>query len=341
MSPSGAILDAHDGKVTLHDGVFYWHAMSYGGCIEPAGPNGCADWGSPRSCGFRYDHNVSLFTSVDLVHWSEPTTVFSVADDLGVPGAIVYAPKVLRRDDGVWVLWMNWNTANAGFNGSGSLWNQSYYATATAPSPAGPFTLATLRVNSRYAFVGDVNLISYGAVAFVIYTGNLAQNYSARFVMSVEKLTADWTDSLGAAASSGPIDADVLSVEGPAIFRTPDGVFHAVYGKTCCFCDYGTKALSEYTAAYPLGPWSPRGIVGDTYLGALSTDIFEYIDGAGRPAFIYYGNRWQSAPDGVKGHDFTLWAPVTFQTNGFMAPLQRLDQFNVTLPSRIPSLSGP
>jgi len=331
-SPSGAILDAHDGKVTLHAGVFYWHAMSYGGCTEPAGPNGCADWAAPEACGFRYDHNVSLLTSTDLVHWSEPTTVFSVARDLGVPGAVVYAPKVLRRSDGTWVLWVNWNTVRKGFNGSGSPWAQSYYATATAPSPAGPFVVATLRVNSRYASVGDLNLLSSGgAEAYVIYTGNLAPSYTSRFVMSVEQLTADWTDSLGAAASSGPIDAAVLSVEGPAAFRTPDGTYHAVYGKTCCFCADGTRALSEYTAAHPLGPWVLQGVVGDTYLGAQSTDIFAYADGAGQPAFLFYGNRWQSSPDGTKGHDFTLWAPVTFDARGTMAPLQRLDSFNVTL----------
>ena len=135
VSPSGAILDAHDSKVTLVDGIFYWHAASYGDCTEPAGPSGCADWASPGACGFRYDHNVSLFTSSDLVHWSEPTTVFS-ATDLGVPGAVLYSPKVLRRGDGSWVLWVNWNTVRAGFNGSGSPWNESFYATATAPSPA-------------------------------------------------------------------------------------------------------------------------------------------------------------------------------------------------------------
>ena len=48
-TPSGATLDAHDGKVTLHAGVFYWHAMSYGACTEPAGPNGCADWAVPQA----------------------------------------------------------------------------------------------------------------------------------------------------------------------------------------------------------------------------------------------------------------------------------------------------
>lgn len=340
-SPSGQILDAHDGKVTLHDGVFYWHTMSYGSCAEPAGPNGCANWGAPQACGFRFDHNVSLVKSTDLVHWSEPTTVFSVASDLGVPGAVVYAPKVLRRSDGTWVLWMNWNTVRPGFNGSGSPWEESYYATATAASPEGPFILATLRVNSRYASVGDLNLLSDsdGTTAFVIYTGNLAPNYTSRFIMSVEQLNDDWTDSLGVAASSGPIDPDVLSVEGPTMFRTPDGTYHAVYGKTCCFCAEGTRALSEYTAAHPLlGPWTLRGVVGDTYLGAQSTEIFPYVDGSGQPAFVYIGDRWQSSPDGTKGHDFTLWAPVGFAADGAMLPLQRLDSFNVTLPKPVRQL---
>jgi len=28
------------------------------------------------------------------------------------------------------------------------------------------------------------------------------------------------------------------------------------------------------------------------------------------------GNRWQSAPDGIKGHDFSYWGPFTFDPEG-------------------------
>jgi len=28
------------------------------------------------------------------------------------------------------------------------------------------------------------------------------------------------------------------------------------------------------------------------------------------------GNRWQSAPDGIKGHDFSYWGPFTFDLEG-------------------------
>jgi hypothetical protein len=31
---------------------------------------------------------------------------------------------------------------------------------------------------------------------------------------------------------------------------------------------------------------------------------------------MYIGDRWQSAPDGVKEHDFTVWEPLQFSNDG-------------------------
>ena len=31
---------------------------------------------------------------------------------------------------------------------------------------------------------------------------------------------------------------------------------------------------------------------------------------------MYIGDHWQSAPDGIKGHDFTVWAPLFFSADG-------------------------
>lgn len=36
----GAILDAHDSKLNFRDGLYYWHAASYGNCTEPKGNSG-------------------------------------------------------------------------------------------------------------------------------------------------------------------------------------------------------------------------------------------------------------------------------------------------------------
>ncbi len=40
----GNIMDAHDGNVFLHDGLYYYYDASYGLCKEPPGPSGCIVW---------------------------------------------------------------------------------------------------------------------------------------------------------------------------------------------------------------------------------------------------------------------------------------------------------
>ena len=105
---SGEIMDAHDSKMLLKDGIYHWFAASYSNCTEPTGNSGCA--AGPGQCGFLYNHNVSLFTSRDLVTWSDPVVDFS-ATELGVPGAIMYAPKVVyNAATSKFVLWFNWLT---------------------------------------------------------------------------------------------------------------------------------------------------------------------------------------------------------------------------------------
>jgi hypothetical protein len=38
--------------------------------------------------------------------------------------------------------------------------------------------------------------------------------------------------------------------------------------------------------------------------------------GPGGYGYLWQGNKWQSAPDGAKGHDFTYWSPFSFDQNG-------------------------
>lgn len=64
----GNIMDAHDGSIFLYDDLYYYFGASYGLCKEPPGPSGCSVW-HPGGCGFQLNHNISLYTSVDLVEW--------------------------------------------------------------------------------------------------------------------------------------------------------------------------------------------------------------------------------------------------------------------------------
>ena len=74
----GNILDAHDGKVFLYDGLYYFYGPSYGSCKESPGPTGCASWHA-GGCGFQWNHNVSLYTSPDLSVWTFRGYVFQMS----------------------------------------------------------------------------------------------------------------------------------------------------------------------------------------------------------------------------------------------------------------------
>jgi len=42
-----------------------------------------------------------------------------------------------------------------------------------------------------------------------------------------------------------------------------------------------------------------------------------------------YGDRWQSAPDQIKAHDFSYWTPLVFAADGSVQPITWQD--NVTI----------
>lgn len=161
------------------------------------------------SCGFRFDHNVSLFTSPDLQTWTRVGVVFSAASSLP-PKSTLFAPKtVYNEKTGLWVLWYNY-IIGPGFG-------RSYYGVATSSTPSGPFEIVNKNVTSlRYTDNGDENLfVDDDGQGFLIYT-----SLSLHHAISIERLTPDFTRTLGGAASSGPVRARSLTPFGgpPSLF---------------------------------------------------------------------------------------------------------------------------
>ena len=74
-------MDAHDGNVFYDPAskLYHWVAASYGTCKEPAGTSGCSG-AAPGACGFRLDHNVSVFTSPDLATWTSHPPALEMGD---------------------------------------------------------------------------------------------------------------------------------------------------------------------------------------------------------------------------------------------------------------------
>ena len=90
------------------------------------------------------------------------------------------------------------------------------------------------------------------------------------------------------------------------------------------------SALPVFWASPPAtGPYTQRNTFPN--LQSQSTHIFGYVDGNGESAFIYVGDHWQSAPDRVKGHDFTVFAPLQFDATGNVTCPGFVNEFNVTI----------
>lgn len=194
--------------------------------------------------------------------------------------------------------------------------------------------------------------------------------------MSVERLTPDFTATLGASGSSGYFGDS--NVEAPALFKR-QGIYYAVFGACCCYCGGGSPVI-VHTATLPLGPYTTQNNIGVSTSGleasahtgtslrrarqqqardmsrcavaashayvaadaslsltdpvtipAQQTHIAGYPDGTGATQWMWIGDRWQSAPDGIKGHDFTYWSPLAFLANGTIVPMVWADNFTVTV----------
>jgi hypothetical protein len=310
---NGNILDAHDSKLFLHEGIFHWFAASYGDCQEPEGNSGCSPT-TIGACGFQTNHNVTLFTSVDLVTWTNEGVVFSALGNLPEE-SVIFAPKtVFNPNTGMFVMWYNYIVGD---------FDHSFYGVATSPTAQGPFTVQVSDVSTlRYDDNGDQNLfVDADGTGYLIYT-SIALGHS----ISIERMTSDFLGTEGESGSSGPIGDSF--VEAPVMFKRND-VYFASFGSCCCYCEEGSE-LTVYASSSPLGPYAATSGLGE--LHSQSTDVFSYIDGDGEEQFMYIGDHWQSAPDGLKSHDFTVWAPLTFSVDGLMATTAGFqDSFGVTI----------
>ena len=214
--------------------------------------------------------------------------------------------------------------AKAGFS-------RAFYATATSPSPFGPFKLHSINVTSvANPNVGDFALWAddLTGAAFILYTGNISTGH----LMSVEPLTPDYLSTLGSQFNSGVLGRDV---EAPALFQQ-GGRFIASFGHTCCYCGEGS-AVSFYSAPHPLGPYTLLQEM-TSGIPAQQTNVLRYIDGEGNDAFLWQGDRWQSAPDGIKGHDLTYTGVIRFDEKNHPVHINRTSYVlvNVTVTEALP-----
>eukprot|EP00730_Choanoeca_flexa_P015117 TRINITY_DN6860_c0_g1_i1.p1 TRINITY_DN6860_c0_g1~~TRINITY_DN6860_c0_g1_i1.p1 ORF type:complete len:362 (+),score=60.38 TRINITY_DN6860_c0_g1_i1:2-1087(+) len=333
LDDQGNILRVHDGNIMQWQagGDYYWYGMSYGDCKEPEG-GGCSHQGGDPNCGFRNTHNVSIYKSPDLSSgsWSYVGEALPIGHR---PSAIYYRPKVrFNPRTEQYVLWVN-AVPEGNFGGS-------FYVAATSATPEGPFAVQNENITMAHAAPGDFDLfVDDDGTGYLIYTSvNEGHN------ISVEQLAPDMLSSTR--NNSGFFGATF--VEAPVMFKR-QGVYYAMFGHCCCFCAEGSD-IGVYTASSPMGPWTtqqdigcqakqPSWLAGQarcTSLTQAQQNCIVEVTTTNGVEYVWTGDRWQSAPDKIKDHDFQYWSPLTFSAgqDGIPLPQQlvHLENFTLSMP---------
>ena len=308
---SGAIIDAHDGDVVFDAASQRWlyFAAGYGECIEPPGLNGCADWCNDCGCGFFYNHSVNVFSTTDFVAWTAHGNVLPLGAPR--PNATLFSPKaIFNNRTQLWVLWYNLSPP---YN----------YAVATSPSPFGPFVTVNTTVALSTQWGHYYNNSNVGDFAlFVDDDGAAYIHYSANAHAQIERLTDDYLASTWATtgATSGTLPH---GNEAPAMFKRR-GLYYALVSDSCCYCG-GGGTVRAFVAQSPLGPYTYTGSITDganpfnpSHVTTASQQTVAFAVG---DQIVWVGDRWQSAPDRLKAHDFTSLYVIDFDANGTELPI--------------------
>ena len=310
---AGEIIDAHGGCLQFFEGRYYLYGTAFG----------TNESSTALNCPFR------VYSSPDLERWTyagellkdQPRGVYTRP-------CVVFNPHTHK-----YVLWYNWLP---------KLWN-GQIAVATRDSPVGPFTIVNPNVRVFGSRPGDGSLfVDDDGTGYYIYT-SMGDGYAVR----VERLKPDYLGSNGETSS-------ILAkgVEAPVLFRR-NNLYYALCGPLCPDCPEGSEVL-VLTSISPLGPFTARSNINRRSGNGASTEPGQDILVASRfdegapivpaqqtwiariptsegPAFIWMGDRWESCPDGVKGHDFQSWsAPLKFSPDGDILPIKIVERWHIT-----------
>lgn len=356
------VMDIHDGNLMQWEagGRYYWYGLGYQNCTLSRiymPPQYCPGVFQPfgEGCGFRDDHVLHVYSSADLVQWTHESDALPFATR---PRGIYFRPKVVfDKRTSEYVLWINY------LRQEGSTWplntpvrsyqNNISAVVAKSTSPVGPFRIVNPWARLQVDFIGDFALLvdpnDPDHAAYIAYD---AWNNGHR--VRIERLNDDWTASaalLDPSLSTGDLtDADV---EAPILFERK-GHYYLIYGSTCCFCAEGGSAEVQ-VASHPLGPWSRTGVDLNAWgagpAGACGRPVPSQNNfvatvptRSGEIAYLFMGDLWTSAPDGLKSHDLQYWAPLSFDDTKVppaIRPLEWMDGFDIDVPSAQPGVSAP
>ena len=309
-------MDTHDGNIIQYSrgGFYYYYSMGYQNCTIEHGtipPQECPGiYIAFGQCGFRVDHDLKVYKSSDLISWVLVSENALPLDSR--PYGIYFRPKVIFNSRTErYVLWIN-HLSNA--TTPLAAYPDAAYIVASSSSPDGPFEIINEHANVAYQGAGDFSLMqdpSNPSTAYIAY-----DSWETDHTITVEQLTADFTDSMGLKSSSGLISQ--TNVEAPVLFQHGD-YYYLLFGHICCFCKEGGGA-ELWVSSHPLGPWESTGVElnpnkdGSLYhvIPTQNSFVFPVVLADHSTVLVFAGDLWSSAQDNLKSHDLQFWQPLEF-----------------------------
>ncbi len=299
------VIDAHEGKISYFDGVYYLYGTSYDCGFEINVP------GSPF-CGFK------VYSSPDLLHWTDEGFLFNAQTAVwqercngSTHGG--YRPRVVyNKKNNQYVLWINTYDNSLG------------YRVLTSSKPIGPFTEIsepTLAFNSS-APAGGLNngdhdiFVDSDDIAYIAYT-----DVRAGGKIVIEKLNADYTSGTGES-----VNVTASKTESPALMKR-NGKYYILYSDPDCVYCVGS-GTSYKTATSILGTWSAGTSITANSCGGEPSFV-STIELENNTIYLYGSDLWNV---GAKNQALAgyYWTPLKFTAEGAISPIDCAKK--VTLP---------
>ena len=329
----GNAMDIHEPYLTTFAGTYYLYGTSMA-CGSLASAPAKAPW-----CGDR------LYTSTDLVHWTNRGLVFDpntslwqgrcgTSNPLPTTQSSCFRPKVIyNASTNKYVLWVN-QGVNSQDNPSSPV--TGHYYVLTSDSPAGPFVevgTATL----AQAWDNDETLYVDGTTAYVVYMQQQdASGHPWRLV--IEQLNSSYTSGTG---SYEYIGSPSESGEAPSIFQANSRYYLVYSNPPCGFCSSGVTTYYR-TATSLLGTWSASTLMSSgtasdpNFCGGQSSGVTPITTTTGT-SYLWQFDSWTQT-GGSPATSGVLFAPLSFTGSGAINPMNCASYPTVTL--TVPGAAG-
>lgn len=342
VDDQGNILEIQDGCLAYFNNIYYLYGAHYQCCPVSDQP-GCYN-----PCGWR-NTTFAVYSSFDMNVWHlESLNIFPIVTDPSSPHS---------------------NTQKAYFEPCGMysaaadhyvLWFliENTKAVAVSDSPIGPFESVSWDIglpqgSDAYFWTDPVTSVTY-----MKHNGPPPPGED-RGAHYVSQLSPDLL-SIVPNATSPAMMVPALPVppyyqgawpscsEGGGMFSI-NSTYFVMAGTCCCFCEGGANGF-VWTSTNPLGPYTLlEDIIGfNSSIGKYLTEAQQFSVAAiptvdsQVPVPMYIGQRFGSALDGLKCHDFQYWYPLSSFINGngtmVINPIVWIDEFTLpilVLPSNV------